>query len=297
MARAGARASVLLAMLVVLVAPVRAQDELTVRVVRSAPVLQTPRGDAAVLGTLEAGTVIAVRGRQGAWLQVDAPAARAAEWKTGWIHAQDVEVVSGSLPPVASQAEARAPRMPGRRIVRGFVQAGGTLFSARDSFETILGSRFGPTFGAGGQVAFANGGFLELGVSRFRKTGSRVVVAPGQLFDLGLPHTVTVMPIELTAGYRVVYGGGFAAYYGLGAGWHRFEEKTPSLEGGDTRNSHVGYHAVAGVEYPVGPWIALAGEAQWAAVPGSLGDAGVSAAFEEEDLGGASFRFRILVGR
>jgi hypothetical protein len=54
---------------------------------------------------------------------------------------------------------------------------------------------------------------------------------------------------------------------------------------------------LAGAEYPIGRWVAIGGEAQWGAVPGAIGDAGVSATFEEEDLGGAAFRVRILVGR
>jgi hypothetical protein len=47
---------------------------------------------------------------------------------------------------------------------------------------------------------------------------------------------------------------------------------------------------------PSGGWLALAGEAQWTAVPKALGETGLSAAFGEDDLGGTTFRFKLIVG-
>lgn len=296
MRRAVAGLAAVLAAALLLASPVVAQTRTTVRAVRSAPVLQTPRGDGMVLGTLQPGAVVAVRGRQGAWLQIEPPADGAAQWTVGWIHQQDVEIVSGSLIPTRLM-EPRATRPPGRQMIRGFAQAGGTLFAARDSFETILGGRFGPTYGGGGQFLLANGMFVQAGVSRFEKTGSRVVVTASEILRLDAPHTVTVTPIELSVGYRRALASRLAPFVGLGAGWHRFEESTPSIQGADASSSHLGYQVLLGVEYPIGNWLAVAGEAQWSMVPGSLGDAGVSAVFGEEDLGGGAFRIRILVGR
>lgn len=58
----------------------------------------------------------------------------------------------------------------------------------------------------------------------------------------------------------------------------------------------MGYHLLGGVEIPIGRWLALAGEAQWTAVPKALGETGVLAAFAEDDLGGTTFRFKLIVG-
>jgi hypothetical protein len=41
----------------------------------------------------------------------------------------------------------------------------------------------------------------------------------------------------------------------------------------------------------------VAGEANWTTVPDAIGAAGVSAAFDETDLGGTSVRLKITVGR
>jgi opacity protein-like surface antigen len=181
--------------------------------------------------------------------------------------------------------------------VRGFVQGGGSLFAARDSFETILDKRFGLSYGGGGQVGFANGLFVQVGVSRLQETGSRAIVTASQIFRVDVPHTITTMPIEATAGYRMVHGRRVASYAGLGVGWHRFKESAASLEGADTTSTHVGYHVLAGAEFPMGGWLSLAGEAQWSKVPNAFGESGVSAAFGEKDLGGGTFRVKVLFGR
>ena len=44
-------------------------------------------------------------------------------------------------------------------------------------------------------------------------------------------------------------------------------------------------------------WLGVAVDAQYAAVPNALGKAGLSADFNEKDLGGTTARFRVIVGR
>ena len=44
-------------------------------------------------------------------------------------------------------------------------------------------------------------------------------------------------------------------------------------------------------------WLGVAGEASWSTVPDAIGDSGVSAAFDETDLGGTTFRVKITIGR
>jgi hypothetical protein len=58
----------------------------------------------------------------------------------------------------------------------------------------------------------------------------------------------------------------------------------------------AGVHVVGGVELPVARFLAIAGEAQYASVPKALGETGLSAVYGEENLGGATFRFKVLVG-
>ena len=54
---------------------------------------------------------------------------------------------------------------------------------------------------------------------------------------------------------------------------------------------------VGGAEYKILKWLGVAGEAAWSSLPDALGDGGVSKVFNETDLGGTSYRFKITIGR
>jgi opacity protein-like surface antigen len=209
----------------------------------------------------------------------------------GWIRAGSAQLVSGSLH-IGS-----TPRPPGRFTVRGFGQTGGTVFDARDSFDTLVGSTFGLMSGGGGQVVFPNGAYAQVGFDRFRKTGSRVLVSGNQLFMLDSPTQLTVTPILGTVGYRAPGYSRFAPYVGGGLGWHSLREESPGLAATDRIDeSKLGYHVVGGIEFPIARFLAIGGEAQYASVPKALGQTGLSAVYGEENLGGGTFRFKVIVG-
>lgn len=275
-----------------------AQAGATVRVTRPTAVLENPRGDSLVVGAVDRGVVLPMLGQQGGWIQVGPP--EGASWKRGWIQAGFVEVSGGGgggFRPVARGMEARPPRPRGTLMVRGFAQASGTLFVARDSFETILGSTFGTLYGTGGQVVLPSGLFVQGGVDRFRKTGTSAIVSGEQVFRIDAPDTITVTPIQFSLGYRAIPQSRLVGYFGAGAGWHLFEEETRAVRVTEARKTgHVGYHVGGGAEYRIGPGVWLAGEIQFTAVPNALGESGVSAAFNEKNLGGTTFRVKILVG-
>ena len=58
-----------------------------------------------------------------------------------------------------------------------------------------------------------------------------------------------------------------------------------------------GYHLFGGAEYRIARWVGVAGEAAWTTVPDAIGESGVSAVYNENDLGGATFRVKIIVGK
>lgn len=285
---------------VLLPAMAGAQGGGTVRVTRSTPVMETPRGDSVVIGTVPSGVVLEVLESTAGWYRVAAPTEDPSEfkWRRGWIRASFVEVVT---PGVATTKAVPAPPPSTPRdplLIRGFGQAGGTLFTARDSFETILDSALGGVFGGGAQVSFGNGLFAQVGVDRFRKTGSRALVSGEQIFRLGIPHTITVTPIHVTVGYRDTRARRTVGYGGGGFGSHALKEASPDLGGTeDLSATKIGYHLVGGAEFRMTGWVWLAGEIQWSAVPNAIGDRGISAVFEEDDLGGTTFRFKVLFGR
>lgn len=195
---------------------------------------------------------------------------------------------------------ARAEAQSAPFSIRGVADAGVRTFVAQDSFRAVLGQRSGPMFGGGVDVLAPRGIFGELHASRFQRTGERVFVFNGRIFPLGIPDTITVTAIEATGGIRIGRDWRVVPYAGGGVGWHRYKETSEgSTADEDANETFTGYHVLGGAEVRLWRWISAAGEAQWTFIPDALGQDpnGVSAAFGETDLGGASARVKIIVGR
>jgi hypothetical protein len=194
-----------------------------------------------------------------------------------------------------------------RISMRGFADAGLTVFTATQSFKAILGSPAGAVVGGGVEVGLARNVFLSLAASRFSRTGERVFVFQNQVFKLNVPDTITVTPLQLSAGYRfrgrpttgVTSPARFTPYAGGGIGWYRLSETSADSTSDDETTTHAGYHVLAGVETPIRRWMAAAVEAQWASVPNAFGDSAASVArlYDEHDLGGFTLSVRIIVGQ
>jgi len=185
--------------------------------------------------------------------------------------------------------------------VHGFFDIGAEKFTAADSFNAIFGSSVGVVFGGGAGVVLPQNIFIDARASRFKKDGHRVFVNNGDVFDLGITDTVTITPFEISAGYR--FGrtrDTVRPYAGGGISWYKYEETgqfATSTEA--TQNTFRGFHLLGGAEFRVSKWLGVAGEAAWATVPNALGQeaTSVGAAFNETDLGGATFRAKVIIGR
>ena len=269
-----------------------------VRVTKNAVVMEQPRGDSIRVASVTAGLVLDVIGIRDHWYLVtlSEPATTKTTWERGWIHASAVELVSGTLPRSPEAGATRPPVPRGPLRIRAFAQTGGTLFVADDSFDTILGSPFGPIVGGGAQVVFPNAAFVQVSVERFRETGTRALVSGTNIFTLDEPVTVTVQPVLATVGYRSGAYRWFAPYVGAGLGWHELTEESPTRAFERSGNWKIGYHVLGGSELTFGRVLAIAGEVQWTAVPKAMGETGVSAVYGEDDLGGTTFRFKVIVG-
>ncbi len=206
----------------------------------------------------------------------------------------------------------------GQVTARGFVQAGLLRFAADESFAAVTGRPGGAVYGGGGRLGIARL-FVEGSVERYAAVGRRVFVFEDRVFDLGIPNRITIMPVQVTAGYRMTPRGAWrlAGYAGGGLGVHRFAESAPfGPRGGgspdvpaeavvpprdspyddEVRQTHRSYHVLGGVEAPLRSWLWLAGEGQWTWVPGALGAGGAPAVFGETDLGGLTLRVKLSVG-
>ena len=185
-------------------------------------------------------------------------------------------------------------------MLRGFGDIGWTTFAAEKSFTTVLGSDAGRVMGGGVEVVLPHHVFVSLRASRFREVGQRVFLFDGVQFGLGIPTTITVTPVELTAGYRFDFGWRVVPYGGAGVGRHRYEETSEFSEASENVTERFSaYHVLGGAEFRLAQWLGAAAEAQWATVPDALGDDpnSVSHEFDESNLGGVTFRLKIVVGR
>ncbi len=206
---------------------------------------------------------------------------------------------------VAAQTSARrpatrpAPAYSNRLQIRPFASVGTTWFTASSTFKAVLGSGQGQDFG-GGLNLTKGPAYIELGARRFRKTGERVfVTSGGQVFPLGIPTEVTITPLEVAAGWR------FRPLFGrirphLGAGYTRlrYQETADFADPGDDLDeSFNGFHLIGGAEVRVARWLGLGGDVAWTSISDAIGKGGASKAFGEDNLGGTSLRFKIVIGR
>jgi opacity protein-like surface antigen len=208
------------------------------------------------------------------------------------------------LPPAAA-AQARPParRPPPEPAVRvrAVVEGGARTFTASQSFDAVLGSHAGVIFGAGAEALFGRNLFVSFGVSRFQKDGERVVIANGEAFPIGIDTTISIVPIEVSAGWRFTSPRRTVIpYLGGGVGWHRYKETSEfAAADEDAQFTKVGFQLLGGAEWRAWRWLGVAGEAAWMSVPNAFegGPTSAAAAFGEDDLGGAVFRVRVVIGR
>jgi outer membrane protein W len=203
-----------------------------------------------------------------------------------------------SAPLAAQSRDAADPDEPYAASARLFFLATDQSFAANTTFKAAFGKSVEPFFGGGLQVAMANGVFVEFGISRFKKNGQRAFINNGQTFQLGIPLTATITPLELSAGYRFFTSSRFIPYAGAGIGRYGYREESDFANAGDNVDTHhSGYLAVGGVEIRVHHWVGVAVDAQYTHITGILGGGGVSKDAGESDLGGIAGRFRVLIGR
>ena len=185
--------------------------------------------------------------------------------------------------------------------VRGFVTLGNISFNAEESFDAIFDSSSGPIFGGGGQVLLPWGIYVEVSASRFSAEGERAFVGPApdhEVFRLGIPLEVKITPLDITGGWRFRRWNRIVPYGGAGYSSYQYQETSEfSDPDEDIDERYNGFHIVGGAEYLPFRWMAIGGEVGWSSIGGALGDGGVSAAFDEDNLGGTTIRLKISIGR
>lgn len=185
--------------------------------------------------------------------------------------------------------------------IGGYAMVGHFTFAASESFDAVLGTHSGPIFGGGATVGLPFGGlFVDIGAWQYSDSGERVAVLDGEVIPLGIPVDVTIVPLEISAGWKFRLRKLPKLIPYVAGGYTSFSyQETSSFAGTDedADDQFGGFHLRGGVEFKLTRWLGLAGEVAWTTVPDGLGEGGVSNTFNETDLGGTSFRARITIGR
>jgi opacity protein-like surface antigen len=200
----------------------------------------------------------------------------------------------GCLFLAAPAAAQDGPALSIRPFAFGTIQA----FTAVDTFNAVFGRSYDPFFGGGVQVVVHDRFIVELAASRFKQTGQRAFISNGQSFRLGIPLTATLIPFEVTAGYRFKISPRMRPYVAAGVGTYKYTETSSFSEAGeDTDVRHAGFVANGGADFRVHPWVSIGADVQYTRITGIIGSAGVSRQAGETDLGGVAARLKLIVGR
>ena len=206
----------------------------------------------------------------------------------------------GLASPVSSANQARELRPPPRVPFdfRGYLHFDEVFMSASQSFDAVVGTSSLTAGGVGVDVLnLWRGVFARAGLARMGGHGSRVFVAGGDVVPLNVPVAVSLRTFELGAGWRyahprypnyVFYGGADLLHVG-------YREKSKLADETDvTTDGFWGNALFGGVEIRIWKRIVAGGEVQFRSVPNALGEGGVSALYQETNLGG--FAIRGLIG-
>jgi opacity protein-like surface antigen len=200
---------------------------------------------------------------------------------------------------VALAAPAMAGEDPPYLSVRPFAMIGEQDFAAVNTFNAVFGQRNEGFWGGGVSVLQEDRYYVDLTASKFKKSGQRAFRdANGNVFRLGIPVRTSLVPLELTGGYRFHFWSHVIPYAGGGVGLYHYKEDSDFAEPGENVDaSHLGAVIEGGAEVRLHRWIGAGVDVHYTHVPGIIGTGGISKDVNENDLGGVSVRLRVLVGR
>lgn len=280
-------------------------------VVADGPVYLLPDAARTPLRTLAAGTPLMLLAQKGDWFQVTFEDAQLGR-RTGWMEARFVRMRPADTPPSAapaagqpappnpvSQKTAAPPPRPSTAIgVRVFGGGAVTRMSASDSFEAVTGSDVVWSYGGGVQVTnLWRGLFIEAAIERSTVDGERVFAFADEVFPLGIPLKVTMMPIDTVLGWRVGHDR-LTSYVGGGLTIFRYEETSDFADPDENVDKqYLGFVVMGGVEVSVTRWLHVRADLRYRQVNDALGIGGVSEHFDEDRLGGFGAGLHLVVGR
>jgi hypothetical protein len=188
------------------------------------------------------------------------------------------------------------PRVP--IDFRAYAHLDEVWMQASQSFDAVLGTSSLTAGGVGVDVVnLWRGVFARAGISRMGGHGSRVFVIEDDVVESNVPVAVRMPVFELGAGWRYALPKrpAYTVYGGVDLLRVRYTEVSDfATDEENAPESFWGSAIFGGLE--IQPWkrLIVGGEVQFRSIPDAIGTGGVSADFNETNLGG--FVIRGLVG-
>jgi len=141
--------------------------------------------------------------------------------------------------------------------------------------------------------------FVEVAAERASVDGERVFIGPdNEVFRLGIPLKITMTPVDVVAGWRSAPVARTAAYGAAGISFLKYEESSDFADPDENVDEQFrGFVVFGGIEYSAMRFVHIRGEVRYRRFGDALGAGGVSAAFDENDLGSFGAALKIAVGR
>ena len=156
-------------------------------------------------------------------------APRCADWgsRSEWVPGSGIRCAvrdraGGAGGRSGNRARARAVHPPVRDGDAG-------VLCGRKTFDAIVGRSDAPFWGGGVNLVVLQHYYVEVSASRLLKknavlTGHRAAVVNGQAYDLGIPLTASIVPLEVEGGYRFTFWPRVVPYVGAGFGSYAYTE-------------------------------------------------------------------------
>lgn len=167
------------------------------------------------------------------------------------------------------------------------------ITQAADSFKAVFNSSGGFSVGGGAKIDFARGFFFEATFDYCSRNGYRAFVSEDKVVQTDLDTNVIIAPLCFSAGYQLLRDKSISPYVGGGFSFYYFKEKEYITWEETTSFWHNGYHLLGGIEFFKRDKVSLCAEGKWSHVPDVIGHHGVSAIYEEDNIGGLSIIFKI----
>lgn len=258
------------------------------------PLRAEPTSASTALAYYQAGSALDIIGRSEGWYKVRDPKTRV----EGYVMASLVDELPGSEARTAAAGKPPVKAKP-KTSVRGFADLSFVRMAASESFKAVTDTNARLQYGGGIQVVnLWKGLYAEAQAGYSTLDGSRVFVYQDTVYDLGIPVAITFTPIDAGLGWRFPVGKTTHANVGGGVSFMNYKEESDFADVDDgVSESFTGFYVSGGLEVKLVKWLHLRAEGRYTSIPDALGAGGVSADYDETDLGGVSVAVKLVFGK